>query len=142
MPSNSIPKSTLLWNRIAAHAPIAAAASAPSRQRLTAHTMHHANVRPSTIAPGTPHSTTAWMYSFSRCENVTYALASWTRVNVGSRAPRPIPTHGASSTRLSDDRQAAYLLSGWFSSASVVFSSWSATLPALVYTATARPNAI
>jgi len=28
------------------------------------------------IAPGMPHSTTAWMYSFSRWENVKYALGS------------------------------------------------------------------
>ena len=123
MPSSSTPKSTLLWNRIAAHAPIAAAASGPSRQRLTAMTMHHASARPSATAPGTPHSTTAWMYSFSRCENVTYALGSWTRVNAGSTAPRPMPSHGASSTRSNDDRQAAYLLSGWLSSDSEVLSS-------------------
>src|SRR5262249_10592877 len=118
------------------------AASTPSRQRRAAVAMHHARARPMAIAPGTPHSTIAWMYSFSRCENVMYALGAWTRVNEGSSAPRPIPTHGVSCTRSNDDRHAAYLDSGWLSSTSEVFSSWSATRPALVYTASARPKAI
>jgi len=122
-PKSSIAKSTLLWNPIAAHAPIAEAASGPSRQRRAATRMHQANPSPSKIAPGTPHSTIAWMYSFSRCENVMKALGSWTRVNVGSSAPRPIPSHGESSTSWSEERHASYLLSGWESSARDVLSS-------------------
>jgi hypothetical protein len=122
-PSNSIPKSKLLWKQIAINAPSAQLASGPRVHRRIAKTITHNASTPSTIATGIPQSTTVCSGSFSRYGNVAIALAGWTRVNADSNAPRPTPTQGDVSTSSAEDRHAANLLRGSDISVSEVSSS-------------------